>query len=445
MTRTPAGNSRFRAVIGTAAVAAVLLTGCSGGGSGSDSGSEGGTEASEENPVTIRFSWWGSDTRAALTEEAIAGFEEMHPEIDVEPEPSAFDGYFDRLATSTAAGDAPDVITLGGAYPLEYAARNALLPLSDVSEELDTSKFAPSILTNATYEDELYGLPTGANTISLVANPRIFEEAGVPLPDDDTWTWDDFVDIANEISEKAPEDVYGYESQPDDMDRVFIAQRGEPMYSEDGKLDVNASTMEEYWEMITELRDGGGMPSAELTSEVVAAAPEQTLMGQGRSAMVPAYSNQLATLAGASGDELVLLKFPGESEYERPGMTLLPSQYFTISAATEHPKESAMLIDYLLNSTEAGEILLTDRGMPANPDIRSAISDKLDASQQAELEFIDDIDASAGEGLPPQPAGAGIHNDLTIRLESDVLFDRLTPAEAAQQWVDELTNAIGSV
>jgi multiple sugar transport system substrate-binding protein len=440
MRRTHAGNSRFRTVIGTAAVAALLLTGCSGGSGGGDGG-----EASEDNPVTIRFSWWGSDTRAALTEEAIAGFEAMHPEINVEPEPSAFDGYFDRLATSTAAGDAPDVITLGGAYPLEYAARNALLPLSDVSEQLDTSKFDDAILSNATYEDNLYGLPTGANTISLVANPRIFEEAGVPLPDDDEWTWDEFVDISNEISANTPDGVFGYESQPDDMDRVYIAQRGEPMYSEDGKLDVNASTMEEYWEMIVELRDGGGMPSAELTSEVVAAAPEQTLMGQGRSAMVPAYSNQLATLAGASGDELVLLKFPGETEYERPGMTLLPSQYFTIGAGTEHPEESAMLIDYLLNSTEAGEIMLTDRGMPANADIRSAISDKLDASQQAELEFIDDVAAKAGEGLPPQPAGAGIHNDLTIRLESDVLFDRLSPAEAAQQWVDELASAIGTV
>jgi multiple sugar transport system substrate-binding protein len=107
--------------------------------------------------------------------------------------------YFTKLATETAAGDAPDVMTLGGAYPLAYAARGALLDMSTVKTELDTGPFPKSILTASTYRNKLYGAPTGANALAVIANPKVVQAAGVPLPDDNKWTWDDLVD-ANRIT-----------------------------------------------------------------------------------------------------------------------------------------------------------------------------------------------------------------------------------------------------
>lgn len=52
-------------------------------------------------------------------------------------------------------------------------------------------------------------MPTGVSTFGLIINPAIFEQAGVELPDDETWTWDDFTRIATEISANTPEGVYG--------------------------------------------------------------------------------------------------------------------------------------------------------------------------------------------------------------------------------------------
>ena len=46
-------------------------------------------------------------------------------------------------------------------------------------------------------------------------------------------------------------------------------------------------------------------------------------------------------------------------------MYFKPGMYYSILATSEHPVESAMLIDYLLNDPEAAEILLSDRGLPA--------------------------------------------------------------------------------
>jgi len=435
MTRKSRSLIRIAAV--GAAAAALMLSGCSGQAAKQD-------EGSADKPVSIRFSWWGDEARATLTEDVVADFEKAHPNIKVKTEPGAFDGYFDRLATATAAGDAPDVITLGGAYPLEYAARGALTDLSKVKDSLDTSKFEKNILANAVYKDKLYGVPTGVNTVAMLANPAIFKAAGVPMPDDDTWTWEDFAKIANQIGQKAGNGIVGFEPRFYDFDRVYLAQRGSPMYTEEGKLDVDEKVLADYWKMELDLSKNGGMPTAEQLNEVIQAAPEQTLLAQGKAAMASAYSNQVKAYSDALGQPLVLLKFPGETEFKRPGMTLLPSQYYTIASNSKHQKAAAELIDYLVNSTKAGAKLLTNRGMPANSTVRDSIADKLDPFQQQESDFIDRIAKDGGKGLPPQPAGASIHNDLTIRIDSDVLFGRKTPQDAAKEWVSEMKSALGS-
>jgi len=66
-----------------------------------------GTAATASTPaeeVTIRFTWWGNPERDAKTIEMVEMFEEAYPHIDVEAEPTVFDGYFDKLAVGFAAG-----------------------------------------------------------------------------------------------------------------------------------------------------------------------------------------------------------------------------------------------------------------------------------------------------------------------------------------------------
>ena len=428
MLRSTGRRTASRAALGVALAATLTLTACAAGDPGDSSGDE---------EVTLRFTWWGNETRDALTNEAVEAFMAENPTITVETEPVPFDGYFDRLATLTAGGDSPDIVTLGGAYPLEYAARDALVDLTTL-DSIDMDVFPESILGNAIYQDGVYGAPTGGNTIALLANPRLFDEAGIPLPDDDTWTWDEFAEIASAITANV-DDAYGFEPSFEDFNRVWFAQRGYDMYTEDGQLDVDASVLADYWEFAEDMRDSGAIPPASLISEVSQASPELSLMGQGRSAMISAYTNQVQVFSEASGDELVLLKFPGESTNERAGMTLLPSQYFSISSQSEHPEEAAALIDFLLNQEAGATIIGTDRGLSSNADIRQAIESDLNEFQILEAAFLARIEANGADPLPPQPAGAGIQNDLTIRLDSEVLFDRLTPREAAEQWINELS------
>lgn len=414
------------------AVGMLVATACG----SDDGGGDGG-------PVELRFTWWGNNERAEATRQVIEAFEAANPDITVTGETGDFNAYFDRLATEVAAGNAPDVITMGGAYPGEYGGRGALLDLETVSDVLRTDLIDQSALSNGVFEGTLYGVPSGVNTYAMVADPTVFDEAGVAMPDDDTWTWDDFVQIAEELAAGLPEDSYAL---PDptaaETLAVFSGQRGESFYTPEGGLGITEQTFTDWWTMTTRLRDAGATPSASLTSELATqSGPEQTLVGRGQAAMQFEWSNQLTALREASGRPLVLLKVPGESNAVAPGMWVQASQLYTIGATTDHPEESAKLVDFLINSPEAGEIILTDRGIPSNRDVLAAIQPSLSEDQQEQAEFLAEVLPAAAE-LVIGPVGSTETPGILDRLNAEVLFDRMSPADAAGRSIDEITVAI---
>lgn len=221
------------------------------------------TNEAQDGPVEIRFSWWGNEGRAQLTTKAIAEFEAANPDIKVKPEYGDISGYFDKLATQVAANDAPDVITMGGAYPAEYANRGALLDLSKVSGALDLSAMDPGALENGQVQGTQYGVSTGANALAIVVNPAVFAAAGVPLPDDSTWDWDDFAQTAADTTAKSPKGTYGTATvlTHDSLD-AFARQRGESLYTQDGQLGLGKDTVQDYFDYSLKLSESGAAPNA---------------------------------------------------------------------------------------------------------------------------------------------------------------------------------------
>ncbi len=419
---------------GAAGVLAALLTlsGC------------GSSDSSSGGKTTIRFAWWGDDARAATTKSVLADFEKAHPGIKVETETSDFASYFDKLATETAAGDAPDIMTLGGAYPREYSDRGALLDLSSVSDDLKLSKFPKATLSAAKFGDTLYGVPTGGNAIGMIVNPAIFKAAGVKLPDTKTWTWDQFVTLAGQITDKSPKGTFGYEPRVNDTLGVYAGQRGTPIFNAKGKLGVSKSVITDYFNMEKSLLENKGMPSGEVIQEAAAASPEQTLMGRGKAAMTITYSNLLGAYSKAAGTDLQLVTIPGETQYKQPGTTVLPSQYYAISAKSSHAQAAAQLVDYLVNSPAASKKILDDRGLPFNKQVQQAITPSLDNAGKANAAYVGQIANNGAPAAPDPPAGGSSLNDTTTKLDSDVLFGRKSAGDAAGEWVSEMTQALAS-
>ncbi|TQJ57936.1 carbohydrate ABC transporter substrate-binding protein (CUT1 family) [Arthrobacter sp. SLBN-83] len=396
----------------------------------------------EDGPVEIRFSWWGNAGRADLTNKAIAEFEAANPNIKVKPEYGDISGYFDKLATQMAANDAPDVITMGGAYPAEYANRGALLDLTKVQGSLDLSKIDQGALENGQVKGKQYGVSTGANALAIVVNPAVFKAAGVPMPDDSTWSWDDFARIAGDITAKSPKGTYGTATvlTHDSLD-AFARQRGESLYTQDGQLGLSKQTVQDYFDYSLKLSESGAAPSASETVEKLNVSTEQTLMGMGKAGMMLTWSNSLTALSKASGADLKLLKLPGEKP--TPGIWLQSSQFYTISARSKHTDAAAKLVNFLVNNPAAAKIIQSDRGIPGNSEMRAAIQDLLTPQGKVEAEYINQIGKMDFAPTYIGPTGSTAVSEITARINTDVLFKRLTPEKAAEQWLSESKAAIG--
>lgn len=414
------------------AVSAALATVLAVGACGDDEGGDDGT-------VTIRFSWWGSDSRHEQTQQIIDAFEAQHEGIEVVPDFTDWDSYWDRLATATAGGDAPDVMTQEERYLTDYALNGRLLDLTEVSDVLDLSDIDESALLGGQIEGTQYAVATGVNAFTVVADPQIFADAGVEMPDDTTWTWEDYIEIAAEISAAGDGEYYGAQAFGTNEAgfNVYARQRGEALYNPDGSLGFSAQTLADWWSLSMEQVANGGVPEATMTVEIGATGPDQSLLATNQGAMGFWWTNQLGALAGAAGRDLVLLRQPGESEGVQPGMYLKPAMFYAISAQTEHPREAAMFLDFLLNSSDAIETMLTDRGLPANVTLREQIVPMLPDTEAQVAEFLAEITPDLAAPPPPPPNGAGEIPSILERLYQEVLFERMTPLEAAEQFIQE--------
>ncbi|MGA5761619.1 ABC transporter substrate-binding protein [Nonomuraea bangladeshensis] len=418
--------------IALAAAAALLLSAC---------GSGGGGNASQElskDPVTLRFTWWGADERHKRTQQVIDAFQKKHPNITVKGEFKDWNGYWESLATTVAANDAPDVIQMDELYLASYAERGALLDLGTASQHLKTADFDKSALDTGVVEGKQYGLPVGLSTYAIVANTTLLDQLKVKLPDDATWTWDDLKKTAEELSKAGGGKVTGMQSFGFDAGsmNIWVRQQGAALFDQAGKVAVPENVLAGYWSFIKDLSKGGAAPSPSVTIERAGGSLDQSGTATNASAFATWWNTQLTSLTAASGQQLKLLRLPGESQASAPGAYFKPSMFWSVSSRSKHPAEAALFVDFLANSQEAADILLTDRGVPANTKIRAAIAPKLNETDKAAAEYLDTVKVGTAPRVTPN--GASSIEAIIKRHTEEVLFDRETPEQAAKAFIAEL-------
>ncbi|QXQ09999.1 extracellular solute-binding protein [Paeniglutamicibacter sp. Y32M11] len=416
--------ARLAKFTAAASIAALALTGCGGNGNAADANGD----------VTLRFSWWGSESRSAATQKIIDAFEAKNPGIKIQGEYGDWGGYWDKLATQVASNDAPDIIQMDDKYLREYADRGALLDLSDV----DVSKFDEAAITNGTTEDGVVGITTGINAMAMMANPTLFKEAGVELPDDKTWTWDDYSDISAKITKNTK--VFGATGPNEPAGFQFwLRQDGKSLTTAEGTLGFEPADAVSYFEMLKGLMEAEAIPSASGIAEDQSPGPDRSLTGTNGAAMGMWWTNQLTALSGASGEDLVPLRMPGRSGEAGGSQTFFKSSMFmSATKGTKHPEEVKKFIDFMVNSEEAGLLNLADRGLPSNLDVRKAVVAALDGADARSAEFMADIEDEIAAAEPVPPRGFSGLQDILYRYGLEVFFGRLSTEDAAQKMYEEM-------
>ena len=133
--------------------------------------------AEEQEPVTLRFMWWGGDERNEATVKVIEMFEEKYPWITVEPEFSGSDGYQEKLSTALAGGQAADIIQNGPGWMPEFVSKgDFFVDFNEYKDTIDLTGFDQEYLTNVgVYNDQQVGLPSGVAIQTLLVNKTLAE------------------------------------------------------------------------------------------------------------------------------------------------------------------------------------------------------------------------------------------------------------------------------
>ncbi|WP_166183883.1 extracellular solute-binding protein [Paenarthrobacter ureafaciens] len=394
----------------------------------------------EEGQVTIRFTWWGGDARQKATQKVIDRFNAENPNIKVVGEYSDWLGYWDKLATQVAANDAPDIIQMDEKYVREYGDRGALLDLKKLT--LDTSDIEEATLKSGEVEGKLVGLVTGVAAFSIAVNPVVLEKAGVPMPDDTTWSWDEYKELGQKISQSGT-GATGVGVSYNDTDLyIWARQNGDRLYDDSGNVVIKPETLISFWKHLQELSKSGAGDKPSVIIEGAAASLNQTKMATNQMGFSAIFNTQLTAYSAASGTQLKLLRLPGESGAKERGAYYKPSMFWSVSSRTKHQKATEKFLNYLNNDQGAAEIMLTERGIPANARLREAILPKLSASDKEAIDFTNAIAKDVRPAPPITPAGGSVILDVLGRYTSDVLFERLTPEKAAQPFIDELSSSI---
>ncbi len=435
-------GSRWLLVAAAGAATALTLTAC--GGSAETPESSGPTLSDE--PVTLSFTWWGNDVRHEITQQLIDAFEAEHENITIEPQFTDWAGYWDKLSTTVAAGDTPDIIQMDEKQLSTYAANGVLLDLSELGDSLPTDDFPEAVLGTGALDGTQYGIPVGINSYVYMANLDILDSLGIEAPDDETWSWDDFASIAEEVTQKSGGAIIGSQSWgfEDGGLNNWLRQNGESLYSEDGSGKVTATeeTLASWWQFLLDTTDAGGTPDPSATIERESAGLAESFTATNQSAFGPWWSNQVSALRDASGQNLVPLMVPTPDGGDDKSAYYKPSMFWSASAKSEHPAEVALFLDFLSNSEEAADLLLAERGVPANEKIREYITPKLDEVNQEVVTFLDSIAPRIGDAPPATPPGGGAIETIIDQHTQQVLFGEKTPEEAAASFIKELQQAL---
>ncbi|MDC7240207.1 MAG: ABC transporter substrate-binding protein, partial [Spirochaetales bacterium] len=284
--------------------------------------------------------------------------------------------------------------------PLDGYVDKGIIDFSDVEE---------SALSGGRIGGDLYAVNIGLNSMCIVLDVDKFEEAGIPLPDQN-WTWKEFKEIALEIHEKLGIYGMGHDLLNEQMWKALYLSNGEWAYTDDGTQlgYTDDSVLEEYCNMVLELMEAGAVPSRDVELALYHnKGVEVVAMVNGDSAMEMMWSNQLTALSTAAGPNrnFYMTHLPRLTKDGPSANYLKPGQFLSVSSRSKNPERAADFINFFTNDLGANEILLAERGVPIAAHIREGLKPMLEPASVIAFDFITRVSTDSSPLPQPDPVG----------------------------------------
>lgn len=159
----------------------------------------------------------GEGNKYFWIEEKIEEFEAEHEGVEIELVQVPWAELPDKLGVNIAGQSWPDIAPVdisGSAVSIEHIEQGVIESVDEYFTEEELADFYDNALEAYTHEGSLYGVPNSVTVHSMLLNLDLFEEAGVTPPENGEWTWEEFVDTAEQLTfdrdGDGETDVYGF-------------------------------------------------------------------------------------------------------------------------------------------------------------------------------------------------------------------------------------------
>ncbi|TWD96550.1 carbohydrate ABC transporter substrate-binding protein (CUT1 family) [Neobacillus bataviensis] len=323
------------------------------------------TQSSGEEKKTLEVALWDKNVSPAV-DKSIEAFKKQHPDIKVNVTYTPWEDYWTKLKTSIGGGKGPDVFWMNGPNFYQYTSSGFikdLEPFIKNDSEYKKDKYFPAVVDLYTYQGKLFAAPYFIDSVGLYYNKKLFDDAGVPYPDEN-WTWDDIEKVGKKLSNKE-KGIYGYSADIKTSQSVYydlMHQAGGYIISEDKKKSgFDSPESKGAFHFIKKLIDEGISPSAKTVMETEG----KQLFLSGKVAMIPAISVSAGEFKGVLGDKLGVAPLPKGKQKA----SIVHGIGWAMNAKTQNDKAAWDLIKAL--SGKEGEKVIAESGfsIPADKSI----------------------------------------------------------------------------
>ena len=143
-----------------------------------------------------QIKFWGVGREGDVAATLIRGFEQEHPDIEVNVQKMPFTAAHEKLLTAYAGDTLPDIGQLGNTWIPELAALDALEPLDgfvSASKVIPLDDYFEGILASNQLDRTLFGIPWYVDTRLLYYRKDLLRQAGFNDPPETWQQWSDML------------------------------------------------------------------------------------------------------------------------------------------------------------------------------------------------------------------------------------------------------------
>jgi multiple sugar transport system substrate-binding protein len=351
----------------TGAAAALLVAGCA-----TSTQEEPESEGGGDGPVTLRFqSLAFQEPTIQASKDIVDAWNADHPDVQVEYVQGSWDSVQDQLVTQFQGGTAPDIIHYESAAMTQFAEQGYLADLSDSFSDEVTDSVPEGVWETVTVGDQVIAAPTLLQSYVVFANRGLLEDAGVEIPEGDTWAWDDFQEAARATTTGDTFGV-GWGLAEPTATMLSLGMNFDAAYFEGEGTDVSIDVGEEELALPQRIHEMAyDDKSIDPVSLTQSGSDVMTGFLKGKYAMTVQGSYQAQALSENAPKDLDWVAMPlleGDSAEQAAN-----PQTMSVAAESDHVEEAAEFIDFFMQPDNLAKVAEGDWLIPASSEAADVV------------------------------------------------------------------------